>query len=68
MVAAREKLRQLEEQERLNPNSMLVRILVICTKNYFEDKVLQAARARYGVSEVQDWTHFNRLYGIFVNK
>ena len=56
LIVAREKLRQLEEQERLNPNSMLVRILVICTQNFFDDKVIKAARARYGVSEVQDWS------------
>ena len=52
MIAAREKFRQLEEQERLNPNNMLIRILVICTYNFYEDRVLEAARARYGIAEV----------------
>ena len=35
MIAAREKFRQLEEQERLNPNNMLIRILVMCTNNFY---------------------------------
>ena len=68
MVAARERFRQLEEQERLNPNNMLVRILVMCTHNFYEQSVLEAARARYGQAEVSDWAEENRLYALFVSK
>ena len=68
MLAAKEKFRQVEEQERLNPNNMLIRILVICTHNFYEENVLAAARARYGVAEITDWAELNRLYALFVAK
>lgn len=47
---------------------MLIRILVICTHNFYEPNVLEAARARYGVAEVSDWAEQNRLYALFVSK
>ena len=47
---------------------MLIRILLMCTTNFYEDNVLVAARARYGLAEVEDWAERNRLYAIFVTK
>ena len=45
---------------------MLIRILLICTINFYDGKVLAAARARHGQNEVQDWAEQNRLYAFFV--
>ena len=68
LIVAKARFQDLEEKERLNPNNMLIRLLLINLVPFYQKHIIEAAREHYSRAETEEWTDRNRLYAVFVQK
>ena len=68
MIVAKARFLDLEEKDRLNPNNMLIRLLVQTLVPFYRPGVLEIASEHYSRAEVEEWTDKNRFYALFVAK
>lgn len=68
LIVAKARFQDLEEKDRLNPNNMLIRLLLINLVPFYDPKVLKVAKEYYSRPETEEWTDKNRLYALFIAK
>ena len=68
LIVAKARFQDLEEKDRLNPNNMLIRLLLINLVPFYSPQVLKVAKEYYTRTETEEWTDKNRLYALFIAK
>ena len=52
----------------MNPNNMLIRLLVYTLVPFFKENILNVAKEQFNRAECEEWTDRNRFYALFVAK